>query len=90
MKRDELIDMEPRVALILTEMEQGFRIDVHTLMNLKGSSELTLSSLNKELQDKSEKAWNSDIRTKNNYGAAKRIPRDYEANQGGGSPVYLV
>ena len=48
--------MEPRVALILTEMEQGFRIDVHTLMNLKGSSELTLSSLNKELQDKSEKA----------------------------------
>ena len=47
---DEPADIENGVNLILQEMEQGFRIDVHTLMNLKGSCESTLSSLNKELQ----------------------------------------
>jgi DNA polymerase-1 len=56
MKRDELIDTEPRVALILTEMEKGFRIDVHTLMNLKRSYESTLFSLNKAMQDELGKA----------------------------------
>jgi DNA polymerase-1 len=49
MKRDELIDMEPRVALILTEMEKGFRVDVDALMDLKRSCESILSNLKKEL-----------------------------------------
>jgi len=39
------------VNLVLNKMEEGFRVDVHTLMNLKESCESTLSSLNKELQD---------------------------------------
>jgi hypothetical protein len=34
--------------------------------------------------------WNSDIRTKNNYGAAKELAWIMGVNQGGESPVYLV
>jgi len=34
--------------------------------------------------------WNSDIRTKNNYGAAKELAVIMEVDQGGESPVYLV
>jgi len=50
MKRDALIDMEQRIAFILTGMEEGFRVDVHTLMDLKVSYESTLFSLVEELQ----------------------------------------
>jgi DNA polymerase-1 len=51
-----LMDAEKRVSLILTEMEQGFQVDVHTLMNLKGSYESTFSSLKKEIEGKLGKA----------------------------------
>jgi len=40
------------VNLILIKMEDGFRVDVHTLMNLKRSYESTLFSLKEEMQDK--------------------------------------
>ena len=55
MKRDELIDTEQRVALILREMEQGFRVDVRTLMNLKRAYELALSGVKKKIQTQSGK-----------------------------------
>gem|GEM_PF-566873 len=51
-KRDTLIDTEQRVALILTAMEKGFRIEFHTLMNLKRSYESTLFNLREEMQGK--------------------------------------
>jgi hypothetical protein len=35
-------------------------------------------------------SWNSDIRIKNNYGAAKELAVIMEVGQGGESPVYLV
>jgi DNA polymerase-1 len=53
---DELVDSEKRVNLILEEMEKGFRVDVHALMNLKRSYESTLLRLNKEMQEKLGKA----------------------------------
>ena len=49
---DELVDIDKIVNLILKEMEQGFRVDVHTLMNLKRSYESTLLSLKEEMQGK--------------------------------------
>jgi DNA polymerase I-like protein with 3'-5' exonuclease and polymerase domains len=59
MKQDELIK-EQRVALILTAMEKGFRVDVHTLRNIKRSYESTLFNLEKEIQTKSGKAVRID------------------------------
>ena len=53
---DGLTDVEKRVSLILKEMEEGFRVDVHTLMNLKRSYESILLSLEKEIQYKLGKA----------------------------------
>jgi DNA polymerase-1 len=50
------VDTEKRVTCILKEMEEGFRVDVHTLMNLKRSYESTLFSLKKEMQDELGKA----------------------------------
>ena len=44
------------VGSILEELEGGFRIDVHTLMDLKRTYELTLFSLKKEIEGKSGKA----------------------------------
>jgi DNA polymerase-1 len=49
---DGLTDIEKRVTLILKEMEEGFRVDVHTLMDLKRTYELTLLSLKEEIQEK--------------------------------------
>jgi DNA polymerase-1 len=53
---DGLTDIEKRVSLILKQMEQGFRVDVHTLTSLKRSYESTLSNLNEEMQGKLGKA----------------------------------
>jgi len=53
---DELVDIEQRITLILREMEEGFRVDVHTLMNFKRSYESTLFSLKKEMEDELGKA----------------------------------
>jgi len=52
MKQDELIDTEKRVAPILIAMEEGFRVDVNTLMDLKSTYESSFSSLKKEMQAK--------------------------------------
>jgi DNA polymerase-1 len=60
MKRDELIDAEQRVALILTEMEPGFRIDVDKLMDLRRRYESTLFSLKEEVQEKLGRAIRVD------------------------------
>jgi DNA polymerase-1 len=47
---DESADTEKRGSRILKEMEQGFRVDAHTLVDLKRSYESILFSLKKELQ----------------------------------------
>jgi DNA polymerase-1 len=49
---DDLADTEKRINLILKEMEEGFRVDAHTLMDLRRSYESTLFSLKEEMQDK--------------------------------------
>jgi DNA polymerase I len=46
-----LMDVEKRVTLILKEMEDGFRVDVHTLMNLNRTYESILLSLRKEMEE---------------------------------------
>ena len=56
MKQDDLTYTGQRVALILEEMEGGFRVDVRTLMDLKRSYESILFSLKKEIEGKSGKA----------------------------------
>jgi DNA polymerase-1 len=53
---DGLMDVEKGVNLILKEMEDGFRVHVHTLTSLKRSYESTLSNLNEEMQGKLGKA----------------------------------
>jgi DNA polymerase-1 len=45
------MDVEKRVTLILKEMEDGFRVDVHTLMNLNRTYESILLSLRKEMEE---------------------------------------
>jgi DNA polymerase-1 len=45
------MNVEKRVSLILKEMEEGFRVDAHTLMNLERTYESTLLRLNKEMQE---------------------------------------
>ena len=49
MKQDQLIDTDQKVASILKEMEQGFRIDVNVLIDLKRSLDKTLLSLQKRI-----------------------------------------
>lgn len=49
---DGLMDVEKRLSHILKAMEEGFRVDVHTLTTLKGDYEKVLSSLKKEIQTK--------------------------------------
>jgi len=44
--------IEKSVGFILKEMEEGFHVDVHALMNLKRSCESTLISLRNEIQSK--------------------------------------
>ncbi len=44
----------------------------------------------KILKEVSRGNWNSDIRIKDNYGAANGFPTIMWMNQGGESPVYLV
>jgi len=56
MNQDQLIDGEQRVASILKKMEQGFQVDVHTLMNLEKTYESMLLRLNKEMQGELGKA----------------------------------
>jgi len=51
MKQDQLIDTDQKVACILKEMEQGFRIDVNMLIELKRSYEKTLLCLQKRIDE---------------------------------------
>ena len=51
MKQDQLIDTDQRVASILKEMEQGFRVDVNMLIELKKSYENTLLCLQKRIDE---------------------------------------
>jgi DNA polymerase I len=53
---DELTAIEKKFSLILREMEEGFQVDVHTLMDFKVRYESTLLSLKKEVQDTLGKA----------------------------------
>jgi DNA polymerase-1 len=68
---DHSIDERPK--LILKEMEGGFRVDVHTLMNLKKGFESTLSSLKKEIQTKSGRA----VRINSNRELGDLLFRDF-------------
>jgi len=52
---DQPVHTEKRINPILKEMEKGFRIDVHTLMNLKRSAEYRLLGVKKEMQQKAGK-----------------------------------
>jgi len=47
---DGLVGVDKRVNHILKEMEEGFRVDLHTLMNLKRAYESSISNLNKKVQ----------------------------------------
>jgi DNA polymerase-1 len=51
MKQDQLIDTDQRVASILKEMEQGFRVDVNMLIELNISYEKTLLCLQKRIDE---------------------------------------
>jgi DNA polymerase-1 len=51
MKQDQLIDTDQKVACILKEMEQGFRVDVNMLIELKRSYEKTLLCLQKRIDE---------------------------------------
>ena len=57
---DGLTDVEKRVSLILKEMEEGFRVDIPNLMNLKSAYESTLSSAKREIQGELGKAIRLD------------------------------
>jgi DNA polymerase-1 len=57
---DGLMDAEKRLSHILKEMEEGFRIDAQTLIDLKRNYESTLSNLKKEIQTKLEKTVRID------------------------------
>ena len=49
---DEMVDAEKRIDLILNQMEQGFRVDVNTLTDLKRSYEPILFSIEEAIQKK--------------------------------------
>ncbi len=51
MKQDQLIDTDQKVACILKEMEQGFRVDVNMLLELKSSYKKTLLYLQKRIDE---------------------------------------
>jgi DNA polymerase-1 len=51
MKQDQFIDTDQKVASILKEMEQGFRVDVNMLIELKRSYEKTLLCLQKRIDE---------------------------------------
>ncbi len=51
MKQDQLIDTDQRAASILKEMEQGFRVDVNMLIELKRSYKKTLLCLQKTIDE---------------------------------------
>jgi DNA polymerase I len=55
-----LVEVDKRVNHILKEMEDGFRVDVHTLMYLKRSYESTLSSLKNKIQGELQNAVRVD------------------------------
>jgi DNA polymerase I-like protein with 3'-5' exonuclease and polymerase domains len=57
---DEPLAADKGVCFILREMEKGFRVDVHTLRNIKRSYESTLFNLEKEIQTKSGKTVRID------------------------------
>jgi DNA polymerase I-like protein with 3'-5' exonuclease and polymerase domains len=53
-------DIEERVKLILNETEEGFRVDVHILRNLKRNYEKALFSLQNQTHTKSGRVVNID------------------------------
>ena len=53
---DSLINIQKTISIILDQMEEGFRVDVQGLLNLKKSYESTFFRLKKETQDKLGKA----------------------------------
>ena len=53
---DQPVAIEKRVGLVLIEMEEGFKVDVNELRNLKRSYESILSSLKREIQEELGKA----------------------------------
>ncbi|NWG03574.1 MAG: hypothetical protein HXY44_12035 [Syntrophaceae bacterium] len=57
---EQPLSISDGISFILKEMEEGFRVDVNTLMNIKRSYESTLFSLEKEIQAKSGKAVRID------------------------------
>jgi len=55
-----LTDIEKRIIPILKKMEEGFRVDLHILMNLRRDYESALSRFKKEIQTKLGKAIRID------------------------------
>ncbi len=52
----EPVEIKRRIAPILKEMEQGFRVEIHKLMDFKTGYESTLFRLNQEMQEELGKA----------------------------------
>jgi DNA polymerase-1 len=70
---DEVMATEEKVNLILKEMEEGFRVDVYTLTNLKRDCESALSTIKEEIHTTSRR----DVRINSNRELGDLLFRDF-------------